>query len=125
MKTENYRSYFQIFQKYFSVSKIFEMAMFNRFIEHQNKINILDDKHHGFRMGNSTKNASISLQKGLLIFLDYYYMTLSTIPDLSKAFNWVSHDCLLKKLDKMCVQKHRYSGSNHDCQVENSVYRNM
>jgi hypothetical protein len=96
-----------------TVSKIFERLMYRRIVSFLAKNKILFNKQFGFRTGHSTTDA-------VLQFLDHAYSCLdkgdylcAIFLDLSKAFDTVNTDILLKKLDHMGIREVLILGFPH------------
>lgn len=80
------------------ISKIFERILYNRLILFINKHNILSDNQFGFRANRSTCMPISLLVNKISQELDNNNLCISIFIDLSKAFDTISHDILLKKL---------------------------
>ena len=68
-------------------------------MEHLNKHNIILDYRFGFREGKSTVDTMYNVTSYLYQKLNNNQKPLATFLDLAKAFDTVSHEKLLKKLD--------------------------
>ena len=80
-------------------SKILERIMYTRLYDHLLKHNILYNKQFGFQKGHSTEHAVINITNEILNEFDKNRFTIGIFIDLSKAFDTVNHEILLKKLD--------------------------
>ena len=84
--------YFRILQKYL------KKKIKKRLISFLTKYSVLSDKQFGFREKMSTENAILQLTNYLYDNLDKSKPSLCIFVDLSKAFDTVDHDDLLKRL---------------------------
>ena len=81
-----------------SFSKILERIMYNRLYIYLNDNNLFFQKQFGFREGHSTNHAHIQLINNICDSFNQNKYTLGVFIDLSKAFDTVDHNILLKKL---------------------------
>ena len=72
--------------------------MYNRLYKYLTENNLLFDKQFGFREGHSTEHALIELVNRIYDSFNENKYTLGVFIDLSKAFDTVNHNILLKKL---------------------------
>ena len=66
---------------------------------------ILSKTQHGFRLGRSTESALILITDKILQNMDNRKISLLTLLDLSKAFDSIDHEILLKKLQLLGLAK--------------------
>ena len=78
-------------------SKIFEKIIYNRMIEFIDQNNILSPNQFGFRKGLSTESAIIQFIDNVHKGLNKRHHTVAIFMDLSKAFDVLSHNILVKK----------------------------
>ena len=71
--------------------------MCNRIYEYLTKNTFLFDKQFGFRKGHSTKHALIELVNRIYDSFNENRYSLEVLIDLSKAFDTVNHNILIKK----------------------------
>ena len=79
-------------------SKIFEKAYCHRLVSFLNHNNIFSETQYGFRKKRSTIHAVLDFYLNILNALLDGKQVLATYVDLSKAFDTVRHDILLRKL---------------------------
>lgn len=94
-KIENYRPISLLS----SFSKIFEKAMYNRLEHFFISKKIFRDSQHGFLKGKSTETAIYDFLTKIVENLEAKNKTLGAFLDLSKAFDSLDHQLLLKKLE--------------------------
>lgn len=81
-----------------ALSKILEKVMSEQIIEYFENEKILSDSQYGFRKNRSTDYAAIELIDIISQTLDNKKKSLGIFMDLSKAFDTLNHEILLKKL---------------------------
>lgn len=79
-------------------SKIFEKVIFNQLLSHFVLNKLLHDKQFGFTKGRNTTDAGVALLKHVFEAWDSKQDAIGIFCDLSKAFDCVEHETLLKKL---------------------------
>ena len=80
------------------MGKILEKVISNKIINHLEENNILADNQFAYRKGKGTDLANIQFIKNVLDALDANKYIISVFLDLTKAFDCVCHEILLKKL---------------------------
>ena len=79
-------------------SKVFEKIVYARLNDFLSRHNVLNPNQFGFRKGHSTSMAVSTFVENIYEALDNNELALGLFLDLSKAFDSVKHDILLKKL---------------------------
>lgn len=85
-------------------SKIFEKAFLKRLLSFIQKHDIFSKHQHGFRQSLSTESAIFNLINGILDDINKKNKTAGIFLDLTKAFDCVDHDILLKKLQRYGIR---------------------
>ena len=85
-------------------SKILEKLMYNRILSFINKHKLLFEYQFGFREKHGTDIALIVLLDKIMSSINDGEIVLGVFLDLSKAFDTVNHDILLKKLHKYGIR---------------------
>uniref|UniRef100_A0A1B6KLP9 Reverse transcriptase domain-containing protein n=1 Tax=Graphocephala atropunctata TaxID=36148 RepID=A0A1B6KLP9_9HEMI len=85
-------------------SKIFEKIVLKRLLDHLTQLDLLTDCQHGFLKGRSTATALIDLVEFIIDHIDKGKYTTAVLLDYSKAFDCLSHDIILDKLEALGVQ---------------------
>lgn len=79
-------------------SKIFEKLILSQLLRHFNLNNLVHNKQFGFTRGRSTSDAGVELVKHIFDAWEESRDALGIFCDLSKAFDCVNHETLIRKL---------------------------
>lgn len=85
------------------ISKILEKVIAAQLTSHLESNHLLSNTQHGFRPKLSTESALLTLSNSLFDTIDRRNISLITLCDLSKAFDSVNHEILLRKLRMLRV----------------------
>ena len=87
-------------------SKILEKFVFNKITSYMNNTNLFYEHQYGFRAGHSTIHPIIDLLNTCSIAGNHTpkQLTASILCDLSKAFDVINHDILIRKLDNYGIR---------------------
>lgn len=89
-----------------ALSKIFEKLILNQLLSHFNRNNLLNRNQFGFTKGRSTTDAGVVLLKHIFEAWEKAQDAIGVFCDLSKAFDCVDHDNLIRKMKHYGI-KHR------------------
>lgn len=95
-KLENYRPISLLN----SFSKVFELAMSTRILEYFNNCNLFSPSQHGYLRGRSVQTAIFQFTSNILKFLEENKLVAGLFIDLTKAFDCLNREHLLKKLEQ-------------------------
>ena len=82
-----------------TMSKILEKVVYNRVYNFLNQTGQISDKQYGFRAKHSCEHVVGQLIGSILKNLENKKTTVAVLLDLSKAFDTIKHDIMLKKLE--------------------------
>ena len=82
-----------------SISKILEKVMAEQLVDYFTTNNLFCIQQFGFRPGHSTELAALKLANHLITEMDNFKVPTNINIDLSKAFDILNFDILLKKLE--------------------------
>ncbi|MCP3679479.1 MAG: reverse transcriptase family protein, partial [Gammaproteobacteria bacterium] len=82
-----------------SISKILEKVVRDRVMDYVKRINILNKYQFGFRSKHNTNHAIINLTEATLDAIDNGLKSGGVYLDISKAFDTIDHNILLRKLE--------------------------
>lgn len=86
------------------ISKIFEKALHKRLSSYLDRYKIIKKEQYGFQKRKSTTHAAFDLVHNILVNVDKRKQTAVIFFDMSKAFDFVSHNLLLQKLDNYGIR---------------------
>ncbi|KAI5636779.1 reverse transcriptase (RNA-dependent DNA polymerase) domain-containing protein [Phthorimaea operculella] len=86
------------------LSKVFEKCFYIRLFGYLHKYNILNKDQYGFQKNKSTTLAMFSLIDSIVTNLNAKKYTTGIFVDLTKAFDFVSHSILLRKLEAIKIR---------------------
>ena len=87
-----------------ALGKLFEKVISKRVTNYLDHFNLLSPQQFGFRAKFSTEHAILDIHEKLLKNLDSGLTSCAIFLDLAKAFDSVSHDILIKKLEKYGIR---------------------
>lgn len=87
-----------------NLPKILEQSLKSRLIDFLEKNYILNSKQYGFRKNHRTEHAILDVTKKIIYDIDSDKKSLAVFLDLAKAFDTVSHDILLNRLENIGIR---------------------
>lgn len=87
-----------------NVSKIFERLIYEKILSFSDKYKLIENNQYGFKKNSSTNDAIGKLIHSINSAKDKKLLSLCLFLDLSKAFDTIPHELLLKKLNKMGIR---------------------
>jgi hypothetical protein len=87
-----------------SFSKVFEKIIFNRMTSYLKHKNILNDAQYGFRKDHSSYMALLDMYEKISLAVDKNEYSIGVFIDLSKAFDTLNHDILIKNFTIMVFE---------------------
>ena len=87
-----------------AIGKLLEKVVSVRVVDYFEKFNMFCPQQFGFRARFSTEYAILDINEKLLNNLDKKLSTCSIFLDLAKAFDSVSHEILLRKMEKYGIR---------------------
>ena len=90
-----------LFQKLSFLSKLLEKAVPKRLNKHTNFYGLIEPFQSAYRSGHSTETAVIPVQNDILRDIDRGHCVFLVLLDLSAAFDTVSHNILLDRLNSV------------------------
>lgn len=87
-----------------SFSKFFEIAISNRVIHFINNCNLISESQHGYLRGRSTLTAIYQFTQSILKLLEDNKLALGIFLDLSKAYDCIDADYLIKKMNNYGIR---------------------
>lgn len=91
-----------------TLSKIMEKLMLKRLQSYLTKINYLSNSQYGFRKNCTTELALLHIVNNVMNNMEVKNITIGLFLDLSKAFDSINHDILLKKLNHIGIRGTMY-----------------
>jgi hypothetical protein len=85
-------------------SKVLERIMYHRVYDHFISNNLLYDKQFGFQTKTSTEHAILQFTRDIAKSFERGEYTVGVFIDLTKAFDTVNHNILLKKLENYGIK---------------------
>ena len=86
------------------LSKIFEKCICSRLLGYFDEFSLFSEVQYGFRKGKSTCDALMDMTEAIYDSLNKKKFHMNLLIDLRKAFDTISHDILLKKLQHYGVK---------------------
>ena len=86
------------------LAKVFECIVYDQLFEYVEKNRILNEEQAGFRPNRSTQDVLLRATDDWKKALDLGQIVATVMIDLSKAFDTINHDLLLRKLNAYGIQ---------------------
>ena len=109
-----------------TISKIFEKVAHKQLYDYMTKHNLFNNSQYGFRANHSTEYATTEFVDRAMQEIDQGKIPISILLDLSKAFDTLDHQILLKKLHYYGIQGIylKWFTSYLNDRVQNVLYKN-